>query len=104
MDEQDWTVDGQTFRFEKDILPRDDAFPEVPAVIKIAGTSQEDYHQQVLKFLYALRDKGHLTDWNQVAFLFRSVKSDKAVALSRFLERNNIAVYSPRSNQFFERE
>lgn len=104
MDEQDWMVDGQTFRFEKDILPRDDAFPQVPTVIKIAGTSQEDYHQQVLQFLHTLRNQGHLTDWNQVAFLFRSVKSDRAVALSRFLERNGITVYSPRSNQFFERD
>jgi DNA helicase II / ATP-dependent DNA helicase PcrA len=104
MDEQNWTVDGQTFRFEKDILPRDGTFPDVPAVVKIAGTSQEDYHQQVLKFLHDLREKGHLTDWNQVAFLFRSVKGEKAVALSRFLERSGITVYSPRSNQFFERE
>lgn len=104
MDEQNWTVDGQTFRFDKDIVPRDDNFPAVPAVVKMAGASQEDYHQQVLKFLYDMRDKGHLNDWNQVAFLFRSVKSDKAVALSRFLERNGITVYSPRSNQFFERE
>lgn len=104
MEKQEWTVDGQTFRFEKDIVPRDGEFPKVPGVVKIAGSSQEDYHQQVLKFLYALRDKGHLTDWNQVAFLFRSVKNEKAVALSCFLERNGITVYSPRSNQFFERE
>jgi len=104
MDEQDWTVGKKTFRFHKDIEPRDGEFPAVPGVIKIAGTSQEDYHKQVLDFLYALRNKGHLTDWNQVAFLFRSVKNEKAVALSRFLERNGISVYSPRSNQFFERE
>lgn len=104
MDEQDWTVDTKTFRFHKDIEPRDGEFPDVPGVIKIVGTSQEDYHKQVLDFLHTLSDKGHLTDWNQVAFLFRSVKNEKAVALSRFLERNGIAVYSPRSNQFFERE
>lgn len=103
-DEQDWTVGEKTFRFHKDIEPRDGEFPDVPGVIKIAGISQEDYHKQVLVFLHTLRDKGHLTDWNQVAFLFRSVKNEKAVALSRFLERNGIAVYSPRSNQFFERE
>ena len=104
MDEQDWTVGEETFRFHKDIEPRDGEFPKVPAVINIAGTSQEDYHKQVLDFLHTLRNKGRLTDWNQVAFLFRSVKNEKAVALSRFLERNGIAVYSPRSNQFFERE
>lgn len=104
MEKQDWTVDEETFRFEKQIVPRAEDFPQVPGVVKVAGSSQEDYHQQVLQLLHALRDQGHLTDWNQVAFLFRSVKSEKAIALSRFLERNNITVYSPRSNQFFERQ
>jgi DNA helicase-2/ATP-dependent DNA helicase PcrA len=101
---QDWTLDGKVFRFEKEILPRDEKFPSVPAVIKVSSLSQEGYHEEVLKFLQTLRDQGHLTDWNQVAFLFRSVKNPKAVALSRFLENHGITVYSPRSNQFFERE
>ena len=51
-----------------------------------------------------MRDEGDLTDWNQVAFLFRSVKNDKVVALARFLEAKGIPVYSPRSSMFFERE
>lgn len=92
------------FRYSKEIVPRSGPFPDVPAVLKITDATQEGYQRQVLDFLHALRDKGHLTDWNQVAFLFRSVKNPKAVALSRFLESNGIAVYSPRSNQFFERE
>jgi DNA helicase-2/ATP-dependent DNA helicase PcrA len=45
-----------------------------------------------------------LTNLNQIAFLFRSVKNKKAVALAEFLEENNIPVYSPRSNMFFDRE
>ena len=101
---QDWTVDEKTFRFNKEILPRDDVFSTVPAVIKVSSLSQESYHEQVLSLLYTLRDHGDLTDWNQVAFLFRSVKNPKAVALSKYLETKGITVYSPRSNQFFERE
>ena len=104
MGKQDWTADNQAFRFQKEIVPRAEDFPQVPGVVKVAGSSREDYHEQVLKLLHGLRQQGHLTDWNQVAFLFRSVKNEKAVALSRFLEGNNITVYSPRSNQFFERE
>lgn len=104
MDAQDWSYNDQVFRYEKQIIPRDDIFPNVPTVLKIAEQTQDLYHQAVLNFLYTLRTKGNLTDWNQVAFLFRSVKNHKAVALSRFLEQNGIAVYSPRSNQFFERE
>lgn len=104
MSDRDWTANGQTFRFEKTIQPREADFPNVPAVLKVSGPTPEDWHQEVLAFLHHLRDDGHLTDWNQVAFLFRSVKNDKAVALSQFLEANGIPVYSPRSNQFFERE
>ena len=51
-----------------------------------------------------MRDEGHLTDWNQVAFLFRSVKNPRAVALAHYLEENDIDVYAPRANQFFDRE
>jgi len=104
MSDQNWTANGQTFRFDKTIQPRQDDFPDIPSVIKVSGPSSEDWHQEVLSFLHHLRDDGHLTDWNQVAFLFRSVKNDKVVALAQFLEENGIPVYSPRSNQFFERE
>jgi DNA helicase-2/ATP-dependent DNA helicase PcrA len=101
---QDWEHQGKTFRFQKTIEAREEEFPEVPTVIKVSGSTQQEWHEEVLKFLHTLRDRGELTDWNQVAFLFRSVKNDKAVSLARFLESQGISVYSPRSNQFFERE
>ncbi len=104
MREQDWEHNGKEFRFQKQIKERDHDFPDVPCVVKVSGLNQRSWHQEVLAFLHSLRDDGHLTDWNQVAFLFRSVKNEKAVALSQFLESNGINVYSPRSNQFFERE
>lgn len=104
MKEQDWGHEGKVFRFEKQIESRKAEFPDVPCVVKVAGDSEEAWHREVLAFLHALRDRGQLNDWNQVAFLFRSVKNDKVVALSRFLEKQGINVYSPRSNQFFERE
>lgn len=104
MREQEWEHDGQEFRYQKQIEPREGKFPGVPTVVKVSGQTPQKWHEEVLAFLHTLRDHGNLTDWNQVAFLFRSVKSDKAVALSQFLERNGINVYSPRSNQFFERE
>jgi len=54
--------------------------------------------------LQTLKSSGKLSDWNQVAFLFRSVKNDKVVRLAHYLEDRGIPVYSPRSNMFFERE
>ena len=104
MKAQDWEQDGKAFRFQKTIEPRAGEFPAVPTAIKVSGGTQQAWHEEVLTFLHALRDRGSLTDWNQVAFLFRSVKNDKAVALGRYLEKHGISVYSPRSNQFFERE
>lgn len=102
--DQDWNKDGITFRHQKKISPEDKEFPDGPTVLSIGGDSEKEWQQEVLDFLHALRDKGHLTDWNQVAFLMRSVKTDRNVRLTRFLERNGIPVYSPRSNQFFDRE
>lgn len=101
---QEWEHDGQEFRFQKQIEPREAEFPDVPCVVKVAGSNQQHWHEEVLAFLHTLKQDGNLTDWNQVAFLFRSVKSDKAVGLAQYLESNGINVYSPRSNQFFERE
>lgn len=103
MEDCEWTDNGATFRYEKRITPRSGSFPSVPTVVKVGAGSEEVYHKEVLEFLRALRDRGHLTDWNQVAFLFRSVKNPQVIALARYLEDNGIPVYSPRSNQFFDR-
>ena len=101
-----WTADGKTFRHEKEILPNAETdFTDMPAVLKISGDPDaKNWHEEVLAFLYRLRDSGALTDWNQVAFLFRSVKNPKVVALAEALEADGIPVYSPRSNLFFDRE
>ncbi len=100
----DWIIQNQSYRYDKQIKPRSDDFPEIPTVIKVSGLSAVDWHEEILAFLLELRDKGNLTDWNQVAFLFRSVKNDQVIGLAKFLEDNGISVYSPRSNQFFDRE
>jgi DNA helicase-2/ATP-dependent DNA helicase PcrA len=108
MQEQTWDDGTRSFRFAKKIVPRDDVFPEVHTAVRLAATDAPDdttnWHAEVLGFLHGLKDSGRLADWNQVAFLFRSVKNDRVVALARFLEGQGVPVYSPRSNMFFERE
>ncbi|WP_240996859.1 hypothetical protein, partial [Pseudomonas viridiflava] len=83
-------------------------FPDVTTVVRLAASDGNDetanWHAEMLAFLKNMKETGKLTDWNQVAFLFRSVKSEKAVALARFLETEGIPVFSPRSNMFFARE
>ena len=101
--DEEWSDGEQNFRFEKDIVPRKGEFPNVPTVLKLTQHGINDFHTEVLSFLNTLKGDGDLQDWNQVAFLFRSVKSDRALSLARYLESNGIPVYSPRSNLFFER-
>lgn len=108
MKEQVWDDGTRVFRFAKQIVPREDDFPDMPTVVRLAASDEKgettNWHAEVLAFLNGLKASGQLTDWNQVAFLFRSVKSDKVVALARFLETEGVPVFSPRSNMFFERE
>lgn len=108
MGEQAWGDGNREFRFAKQIVPRDDAFPDVPTSLRLAASDTNgettNWHTEVLAFLHSLRTTGKLSDWNQIAFLFRSVKNHKVVALARFLETEGVPVFSPRSNMFFERE
>ena len=105
MDTHDWTVEDKTFRYQKEIVPNaEQEFIGMPTVLKVSGDPEADnWHEEVLAFLYRLRDSGALTDWNQVAFLFWSVRNPKVVALAEALEADGIPVYSPRSNMFFDR-
>jgi DNA helicase-2/ATP-dependent DNA helicase PcrA len=104
MSGQTWEVNDKSFRFAKTIEPRIGDFTDVPSVLRVSAPNIEDWHREVLAFLHHLREQGQLTNWNQVAFLFKSVKNAKVTALANYLEKNDIAVYSPRSSQFFERE
>lgn len=101
INENEW--DG--FRYEKNIIPREYDFIDNPSVVKVSGEDfEENWQEEILDFINALKKSGKLTDLNQIAFLFRSVKNDKVVRLAQFLEENNIPVYSPRANMFFDRE
>lgn len=108
MKEQVWDDGTRVFRFAKQIVPREDDFPDLPTAVRLTASGDNgdttNWHAEVLAFLNGLKNSGQLSDWNQVAFLFRSVKNDKVVALARFLEAQGVPVFSPRSNMFFERE
>ena len=72
--------------------------------MRLAGIDDEEgWHEKILSFINSMHDSGVLKDYNQIAFLFRSVRAPKVQKLAGFLEANNISVYSPRSNLFFSR-
>lgn len=105
------TTDGARFRFrwrnfryDKTIKPHEKSTLKSPAVIKLASVNDEDeWHEKILSFIKDLVNSGKLTDYNQIAFLFSSVKHQRVTSLARFLESNGINVYSPRSDMFFQR-
>ena len=96
----------KNFRYEKTIKPSKSAQTEgVPAVIKVSGQrAQHNWGEHILDFIGKLKSSGAVTDYNQIAFLFRSVKNDRVKALADYLEQNGVPIYSPRSDMFFERD
>ncbi|MCB2295456.1 ATP-dependent helicase [Clostridium algoriphilum] len=92
------------YRFQKDIVAGKNSKIDTSAVIKISGQEVEiDWHENVLEFIEKLKLSGKLTNLNQIAFLFNSVRNKKVIALADYLELHGINVYSPRSDMFFMR-
>ena len=105
MQEIPWAQNGVKFRFDKQIQPDSRPFPTGPAVFKVAGEkTNASWYKEVLACLQFLRIEGKLTDWNQVAFLFSSVRHQQATGLANYLEANGIPVFAPRSNLYFQRD
>lgn len=94
------------YRIEKKIVPRAEKKKKTgtPPVLEISGDSVDDWCENIYCFLTNMRANGYIDNYNQVAFLFRSVTNDKAKHLANYLEEHGVSVYSPRSKMFFERE
>lgn len=94
------TTDGARFRFrwrkfrhDKTIEPHEKSALHSPAVVKLSSENDEDeWHEKILAFIRGLVSSGKLTDYNQIAFLFNSVKHQRVTNLARFLEANGINV------------
>ena len=96
----------KNFRYGKTIVPSKPHQVEgVPTVIKVSGQRvQKNWGDRIIDFIGKLKASGTITDYNQVAFLFRSVKNERVKALADYLEQHSIPIYSPRSDMFFERD
>ena len=106
MDRMDWTAGTtQSFRYTKSIVARNDDFHQSPSVIKVSASGHQDrYFEEVVAFIRQLELSGKISDLNQIALLFRSVKNDQVLELADYLEKHGIPVFSPRSAIFFDRE
>lgn len=94
------------YRIEKKIVPSEGKIRKTgtPPVLSISGDSVDDWCENIYCFLTNMRENGYIDNYNQVAFLFRSVTNDKAKHLANYLEEHGVPVYSPRSKMFFDRE
>ena len=107
----DWmeNVDGlnlfnwNKFRYPKNIVAGKTKLLENNSVYICGGDSVEQEKTELLNMILNLKHNGNVSDYNQIAFLFRSVKSAEATEIGEYLEENGIPIYSPRSDMFFSR-
>ena len=93
------------YRYPKVIVPGIDNKLSTPTVIKLSSLDNlDEWHNKILSFINDAKDGGSISDYNQIAFLFKSVKNPRVTKLAEYLEQNGIKVYSPRSDMFFKRE
>jgi len=93
------------FRHNKKIEPVITSKPNSPAAVKLSCVGDDyTWYTRILSFIRELMKSGKVKDYNQIAFLYVSVKNDRILKLADFLEENGVKVYSPRSNMFFQRD
>ncbi len=92
------------FRYEKKIIAGKSNISEKHAVFTCGGDSIEMEKEELYQLILRLKNSGSINDYNQIAFLFRSVKGSEAKEIASYLEERGIPVYSPRSELFFERK
>ena len=101
----DWKEGDKRFRYDKTISPQSDkTFDDTRCVVSVLGEDVDSWCDEVKSFIDSLVSKNVITDLNQIAFLFHSVKNKDVVRLTDYLESHGIPVFSPRSAQFFCRD
>ena len=73
-----------------------------PAVVASAPAHPDDVCAEVAGLVRRLLDQGKLSDPNQVAFLYPSLKTEQVKRMIAALEKNGLEVYAPRAGQFLD--
>ena len=100
---RDFSFRWDEYRFNKTINASKKNQGKYGSVAKIVAEDYPNLNEKISEFITELYSSKKITNYNQIAFLFRSVKNEKVKELSRHLEARGISVYSPRSDMFFER-
>lgn len=100
-----WERMGRLYRYRKGMVESARKGAAVPSVVRITAEEDENlFEDRVCDFIEGLKKSGCISDYNQVALLFDSVKGDTSIRLQFALGKRHIAVYAPRSGHFFERK
>lgn len=95
--------EGRYFRYLKGTMKS--GSPGVkPSVIRITAPDRDAWQKRVSQFIMQLKENDYISDYNQVAVLWNSVKHFMAQDLQNALESKGIPVYAPRAGHFFQRK
>ncbi len=75
-----------------------------PSVVKVTSSDPHTWLWKLAQLISHLKEENQISDYNQVAVLWSSVKSGVATQLQQELERQGIPVYAPRAGRFFQRK
>jgi len=103
----DWSNPGSSFdfRYAKAIEPNEgDDHPDYPAVFSIWGADRTDEAIRVADLVAFLKGNQVIEDYNQVALLLHSVRTEHSGPYMEALERHGIPVFAPRARAYFDNE
>ncbi len=104
----DWEKPDGTGHYrvmDKNIIPHNQS--DFPAVVRTPMGQKEEVCGNIAQFVYDLKKSGRIQDYNQVAFLFPSLKgqgkkSSKVEAFEKALNELGIKVFAPRAGRFLD--
>lgn len=95
-----WAEGTTTYRVTKNIEPH--RVDEAASVVASTAGKPEDVYTEIAGLVRQLIDAGKVTDPNQIAFLFPSLKSEHVQRAMRALEAVGLRSYAPRAGRFLE--
>ena len=101
-----WTDETNIYRLDKTIYPSEyNRTTKSPAAIRLSSENDDElWCRKICSFIKELKETGKIKNYNQIAFLFFSLKDASVIKLANYLEAAGINVYAPRSRMFFKRQ
>jgi len=103
MELEEWEENGRTYRIKNKNITANSA-DTGDAVVITQNESPEESFKKIAETVKGLIDTKKVSDPNQIAFLFPSLKTDKVKIAIRALESAGLKVYAPRAGNLLDTE